>query len=597
MAGIREQRRKIYKLLNTVKYMSGRQWIYRIRNTVLKQIPRKATVARNRGFREVPYLYESGKVNDASLMIADRVMKNEFPTISDIFLSFENRLIDWDLKNNDYRLVCFRLNSFKYLLQLSDAYKVTYERKYIDKGFSLIEDWQSRCGRIIMGDKWNAYVIAERLMNWIGFYSVYHSFCYEPDQYIGWIASQTLELRNSIEYQMGANHLLSEARALMYAGAFLKNKKIYEFGKQVLVDEFKKQFLDDGGNYERSISYHVEALQQYFEATILMHDINDLEAMPFHTMLIRPYIFLNSMVGADGHIPLINDSAYDYPFSACDFLNTTNILYGLKAPKAVEGDYSGRWKRDESLFIKINWSSDPFYPDTGFLMEHYEVGDRGYSLFFDAGDIGADENPGHAHADSLNVLWSEEEKVIFSDSGVFTYKPGSGRDKCRGTASHNTIEIDGKDSAEVWAAFRVAKRGKTTVKAYSNNADRLDITASHDGYCKVLKQPVLHTRRVRLNKKSGEIRIDDLLDGKGKHRAALRFHLSPDCKVELVGNKTALIDNKYLFECSCEIGLEDCQIAEYFGKPRYSKCIKADFLIDGEMRISSILKIKGKEEN
>ncbi len=39
-------------------------------------------------------------------------------------------------------------------------------------------------------------------------------------KYTSSIWSQAKELKSSVEYQLGANHLLSEGKALMYAGAF-----------------------------------------------------------------------------------------------------------------------------------------------------------------------------------------------------------------------------------------------------------------------------------------------------------------------------------------------------------------------------------------
>ena len=579
--------------------MNARQICYRVFYAIRKRIGyRLAKKIVGYEVRRVPFYYEKDIFDEAEcceqgiVKEADEIIINKFKTVANITLSFEEE-IDWNIEGLDYRLVCFRLNSFRFLLTLSDAYKISGKKEYIDYGFSLIDDWISRCCDNISGDKWNPYVIGERLTHWIGFCSQYSNE--DIKLYAEKIYQNTVQLSKTIEYQIDGNHLLSEGKALMLSGIFLKDDEIYRKGKRILISEFDRQFLSDGGNYERSISYHIEALQQYFEASMLMHNIGDKDFKAFRVKLIKPYVFLNSMFGADRSIPLVNDSAYDYPFDAADFLNTAGILFGASVPNARAGSYSKRWRSVENDHIDICWNDDSFHKSTGFLMEKYRVNDEEYSFFFDVGEVGANNIPAHVHADSLNVLWSAKGKPVFVDSGVYTYKPGEDRNACRGTAAHNTIEIDNTNSSEIWSAFRVGKRARTVVKSYVNTEDYLEISACHDGYNKMLKKPVTHTRRVSLNKDTGEICIDDLLDGRGVHKGILRFHVSPDCNVEKVNRDTVLIDGIYSFKCSEGIIIEDCKIAEFFGKSRYGKCVRADFAIDGKKIIQSRLTVNREE--
>lgn len=577
---------RVLRFFNTVKYMSCRQWFYRIRNTLLKIKTRKPITKHIYDYTPVFYMYNSRKINEKAVCNAERIIKNRFEIVSGINICFESDDIDWDLVNNNYRLICFRFNSFKYLLDLSDAYKITKNKAYIYKGFALIKNWHKRCGYIIKGDKWNPYVIAERIMNWIGFFSEYADDCDFKENLLSWIASQAAELKKTIEYQMGANHLLSEAKALMYAGVFLKDKKLYDYGRRILKKEFNSQFLGDGGNFERSISYHIEALQQYFEAVMLMRNIKDAEEKNLTELMIDPYVYLNSMICADGHIPLINDSAYDYPFDAKDFLNTSLPLFGTEAPNGVSGAYSMRWSNNPQK-LNINWVTDAFHRSTGFYLEHYSINNTQYSFFFDAGKVGADINPGHAHADSLNILWVSDEGPIIVDSGVFTYKPGNDRDLCRGTAAHNTIEIDDTDSSEVWAAFRMAKRANTRIEKYNSTKENVLLSASHDGYAKVLKKPVIHKRTMKLNKVTGKIDIEDSLVGRGKHKGVISFHMAPNCKIESKDSYTIIINDKYVLKCSEKICLVDSKIAQLFGVLSSSICIRAIFFFEGDKNIST----------
>ena len=46
------------------------------------------------------------------------------------------------------------------------------------------------------------------------------------------------------------------------------------------------------------------------------------------------------------------------------------------------------------------------------------------------------------------------------NSGTSEYGLGEERQRQRGTAAHNTVVIDGENSSEVWAGFRVARRAR-----------------------------------------------------------------------------------------------------------------------------------------
>lgn len=561
---------RVSKVWNTVRYMTPRQWKYRLyytaRNRLKKRTPRKLEQPNK------PLLlpaYYAPELTSTDTHVAEGVLQNEIPTISRLTVKFEG---DWDLKGEEYRLVCFKLNSFRWLIDLSDAYKATRDIKYIEKGFELIKNWWEKCGSIISGDKWNAYVIAERIENWIAFCSEYDAE--NIDRYAEWIYPQALELKDSIEFQLGANHLLSEAKALVWAGAFLKNDELYRLGKKVLLDEFKTQFLSDGGHYERSVSYHVESLQQYFETYAILMLCGDSDADKFAEVMEEPYRYLNGMIGVNGKIPLFNDAAYDYPlFDAADFLATAEIIYGSFPPGGRKGDYYNRWSWVGRSVEKITWEAKTRYESTGYIHYRFNVADKAYSFFMDVANCGPDENLGHAHGDALSVMLNSEDKEILVDSGVFTYKAGSERNECRATKAHNTVEIDGKNSAEIWSAFRVAQRGHTKVLGYKE--DGLWVIATHDGYKKILKDPVEHIREVTL--KDGCIEISDTLQSKKAHAAVSRFHIGPDCIARLDGRNRCIIDDHIYIESESDMQLVQCYVAKMFGIKQQTKRIEIDF--------------------
>ena len=73
--------------------------------------------------------------------------------------------------------------------------------------------------------------------------------------------------------------------------------------------------------------------------------------------------------------------------------------------------------------------------------------------------------PGHSHAETLSFEASFKGKRIIVNSGISTYWITQKRLYERSTASHSTVEIDHKNSSEVWSRFRIADRAKVINKS------------------------------------------------------------------------------------------------------------------------------------
>jgi uncharacterized heparinase superfamily protein len=102
------------------------------------------------------------------------------------------------------------------------------------------------------------------------------------------------------------------------------------------------------------------------------------------------------------------------------------------------------------------------------------------------------------------------------------------RNRQRGTAAHNTVVVDGADSSEVWAGFRVARRAHARLLSARTIADAVEISGSHDGYLRLPGRNV-HSRTWRLD--AGSLHLDDQVSGSFA-KASAHFHFHPDVHVE-----------------------------------------------------------------
>jgi uncharacterized heparinase superfamily protein len=140
-------------------------------------------------------------------------------------------------------------------------------------------------------------------------------------------------------------------------------------------------------------------------------------------------------------------------------------------------------------------------------------------LIADCGAPGPDDLPAHVHADALSFELSVGNQRVLVDGGVFDYTAGPLRDRLRGTASHNTVTVDGQDQSEVWGVFRVGRRARVALLRCSE----VLLVTSHDGYARL---GVRHERRIDAVDGVGW-RVLDTLAGRGSHCAEARLRLHP----------------------------------------------------------------------
>ena len=171
-------------------------------------------------------------------------------------------------------------------------------------------------------------------------------------------------------------------------------------------------------------------------------------------------------------------------------------------------------------------------------------------LFVDVGDLGPDYQLGHAHADTLSYEMSLFGKRFVVNSGTSVYEKGVLRSWQRSTGAHSTLELEGRNSSEVWAGFRVARRARVCDLKIEESGGSISISASHDGYCNLKHKPK-HVRVWRIGESSLEI-TDKISQPNLKAKARTYFH--PD--VLLNYENAILIDEK----CHRTISWE------YFGK-------------------------------
>lgn len=372
---------------------------------------------------------------------------------------------------------------------------------------------------------WEPYPISLRLMNWCGVFFGRFRVDTEADTEfceLLWksVYLQIEWLRRHVEIHIMGNHLFENAVCFVFIGSCFTGKnaeKWYQIGFDILEQELTEQILDDGMHFERSPMYHCRIVY----VLCLLMNIKDeklerLIKIPLKKMICA----LHSLVHPDENIALFNDSAFGIYNKPRQLISYTNDLLG---------DSHCNSEEDSIMTFAL--------PDAGYYGFRNK---EGIYLICDAGAIGPDYIPGHAHADIFSFELSLKGQRVIVDSGVFDYTGSLMRRYCRSTAAHNTLELNDRDQCEMWGVFRVARRGKLSEISWQpESADGFLLSAKHDGYRR-LKGCPLHFRKFTW-RGSDQLEIEDIIKTSESLKAVSRFHFHPDCIVSILSDHSASI--------------------------------------------------------
>ncbi len=475
---------KFKRLYHTVKPLRFEQIAYRI---LYK-------------FRPLRQIQEHASSSNAAqwIWVASEFVEPSFLDETTVrFLNLSGQVVraeDWN--NPEFeKLWLYNLHYFDDLNALDSASRQAIQVSFVDR-------WIAD-NPPVAGNGWEPYPLSLRIVNWIKWYN--RAGINNPKIILS-LHQQAQALSKQLEYHILGNHLFANGKALVFAGCFLQGDladSYLEIGLKILEREIPEQFLADGGHFELSPMYHCILLWDLLE-------LIQLAAVTQHTRLVavetywrqvaqKALNWLSVMIHADGDVSFFNDSAIGIAASPQQIFNYAASL-GLK-PHFNEPQRLHTLA--DSGYSKINMPA--------------------HSLIFDHAQVGPDYLPGHAHADTLSFEWSVGNQRVFINSGTSMYGVSHERLRQRKTSAHNTIEVEGHDSSEVWSGFRVARRAKAVLESANTSGEWVTVTAAHDGYRR-LKGKVTHRRIIAMAEK--QLVVTDQLTG-DFNQAVAHFHLHP----------------------------------------------------------------------
>ena len=458
-------------------------------------------------------------------------------------------------------------NRHLHLVTLAQAYALSGDARYFGVIREHLESWFAACP-FRMGPNWSSTLeLAIRLINW----SVAWQLLGGASSPLFKDAEATHFSRRWLEsvhqhaqfirghfslYSSAGNHLIGEAAGLFIAAVtwpfWPEARGWAEEAKAILEREALLQNGTDGVNREQAVSY------QQFELELLLLPLFAGRAngrkfsAAFESRIEAMMEYLASIVDAGGNVPMFGDSDDGLVVRLapngghCKYrslLATGAILFRRAAFKAKAGklDDETRWLVGEgadAVFELLDGTREQLPVRRAFTHGGYYVlgcdfeTENEIRLVADAGPLGYLELAAHGHADALAFTLSVAGKEFLIDPGTYAYHTqGPWRDYFRGTAAHNTLRVDGMDQSQSGGNFMWVRKAEAQCTLWRPSKERDLFEGWHDGYAQ-LPDPVVHRRRISLEKRTRQVVIEDALQMAGQHDIELFFHCSERCRVD-----------------------------------------------------------------
>jgi ubiquinone/menaquinone biosynthesis C-methylase UbiE len=354
-------------------------------------------------------------------------------------------------------------------------------------------------------------------------------------------------------HEVTSNHYLSNVCGLfVLAAEFADLPAGHEWlawCRNSLETEMTVQVHEEGTDFESSIPYHRLVAELFLSGARLAR----LQGAPltpeFEARLVRMATFLLDTMRPDGLMPVVGDCddgrfhiftrTGDWnPQDARHLLAAAGALFERRDWLAAAGE-AGAWEAAWWGFDPAPVAAVPRAPLPAVARLYPEFGvavarGTGALLAVTNGKVGTCGFGNHKHNELLGFEYHCGGRAVIVDPGSFGYTGDfAARNLFRGTAYHNTLEVDSVEQNEVnpeWI-FRMFEKADPEHLAFADDGEWVCYRGRHHGYER-LDQPVTHEREFRFNRASGLLLIEDRLSGTGEHALRWHFHIAPDVSVD-----------------------------------------------------------------
>ena len=458
--------------------------------------------------------------------------------------------------------IYWEISRFKWLLDLSRAFKITSENKYLERINSLLNDW-SKNNPVNRGPNWMCgQETSIRVIRLITSSRILDQLDNATPPLLELVFYHLERIASNLGYAISQknNHSISESAALYIGSLWLisnnyKATKLSSWvnkGRNSLEKSLKSLVQRDGTFSQRSTNYHRFVIDIFSFVIDMMHALNEPRLDQSITDILKKmarWQFL-MILGKSGESPNFgnNDGAmieclHCQPY--IDFRPSLQLIYGLLYKKKlynnIEVNEALYWRfgTNSMQLEKINES----YPNKIILDNQILLMTISNAKVF----MKLPENSFRPGNDAFHIdLWIDGKNIL-RDNGTYSYFSKDFNDVFNSVISHNTVQFDTHDQMPQISKFLYGKWIKLEDGGFINGND--DESLSWQGSYRDYKGN-LHTRTVSLS--SNRLSIYDQIETSQK--AISRFHLTDhavqinfniECKDKMVESLSSC-SNHYL---------------------------------------------------
>lgn len=458
---------------------------------------------------------------------------------------FKIRYLDFD-EVGDVKVI-WELNRHQHLVTLAKAYRISGDERFAKELFAQWYHWLAQ-NPYPFGVNWaSSLEVGFRSLSWLWVKFLLEGYRGAPEKFPSDL-SQALAIngrhieRYLSTYSSPNTHLIGEGVALFFIGTLCPELKRashwQEQGWRIVLQEAERQVQADGLHFERSIYYHVYALDFFLHAGLLAAR-NDIPVPGSFERTMEKMAEALCVLSQAGSAPRFGDDDGGRVFDPqrnrvehmLDPLATAAVVFGRRDFKSMARDL-----REESLWLLGEEGvrqfdqlvAAPFprnsaaLPASGFyVMTSSEP--VAQQLAVNCGSQPA-QSGGHEHADALSVQLFAQGRALLIDPGTCEYVGiGKERNLFRGTAAHNTLTIDGADQSEGEGPFSWLNHAHGQAERWIAGEKFDYFAGNHDGYRRLPGSPV--HRRFVFHRKRRFWLVRDRVEGAGKHHLHLSWHI------------------------------------------------------------------------
>jgi hypothetical protein len=340
--------------------------------------------------------------------------------------------IAWDVDPFDDRNWRFQLHAWRLIDPMLLKYRDTHDKKYLQESIEIINDWYQYHLMLQKESKYQWYDMAAGiramklawLWNEIDFDAISegeelkHIFDKLMEIHVSKLMEESfLSDGNHAYFQLVGLRLLCKANPTIN----LCIEEI-EYNNNKMKSLLLRQFTSDGVHRENSPGYHIFAIR-----TLQKLDIPNLYNSEISDLIKRAKRVTPWLVYPDDTVARIGDSAGKFKHANVPDAD----IYTINGSKVIFGNYI-----DSGYFT---------------LRTPFNIKGRKATQIFITGTSNTDgSNVSHKHADELSFELFHRGKLIFVDSGKYSYNSDNYRDYVRSASAHNTLSfadhtVDPKD--------------------------------------------------------------------------------------------------------------------------------------------------------